>query len=103
VNPVTTLYRFYNKDGALLYVGITNNCKQRFLEHRLYMKWWPEAHHSTLQIFPERAPAVEAERKAIQTENPLHNVMWGPEFTAIHEKRTAERKRKLQRQLLRRM
>jgi hypothetical protein len=75
VNPVTTLYRFYDEDGALLYVGVTNNTKDRFGHHKAYSDWWDLATTHTLEQFGTRQEALKAEERAILTESPIHNVL----------------------------
>jgi hypothetical protein len=70
----TTLYRFYNDAGELLYVGITHRPQERFSHHRAFSSWWEVAATSRLERFPTRAEAENAERRAILTEVPVHNV-----------------------------
>lgn len=36
------LYKFYNKDNELLYLGKTKNIKERFNTHRATQTWWDE-------------------------------------------------------------
>lgn len=72
----TTLYRLYDVDAVLLYVGISWNPGQRFtLGHSLDKPWWADVAHTTLEHFPTRAAALVAERAAIVAERPLHNVV----------------------------
>jgi hypothetical protein len=69
----TTLYRYYDDAGQLLYVGIANNPLARQSQHRKAAPWWHRASRQRLQHFPTRADAEEAERLAIQEELPLYN------------------------------
>jgi predicted GIY-YIG superfamily endonuclease len=69
----TALYRFFNADGALLYVGITHRLNERLSAHKK-QKAWDEVAQITLQHYPTRELAADAEVKAIQTENPHWNV-----------------------------
>lgn len=69
-----TLYRFYDAEGILLYVGITGNLPLRLPHHNASKPWWADVAYITLEHFPERASAEAAETHAIQTEGPRHNV-----------------------------
>lgn len=72
--PPTTLYRFFDADDRLLYVGITSRGPSRWSEHRANRPWWHAVVRSTMTHYPTRAAAVIAEMHAIQTEHPLHNI-----------------------------
>jgi predicted GIY-YIG superfamily endonuclease len=69
------LYRLYDRTDALLYIGITNDPKARFKHHRRHKDWWPDVDQSKTRIdyFASRSAALDAEAKAIKTENPLYN------------------------------
>jgi predicted GIY-YIG superfamily endonuclease len=70
----TALYRFFNAAGRLLYVGITDHLKRRFEEHAAEKPWWPEVTRKTVQWYPTRTLAAEAELAAIRAERPLCNI-----------------------------
>lgn len=70
-----TLYRFYTAADALLYVGITAALPTRLGNHRDNKPWWTTATRITLTHYPDRDSVLEAERHAIKTERPLHNVV----------------------------
>lgn len=70
----TELYRHFDASGALLYVGISLSTAQRMGEHRCGSVWWRKVASITIERFSTRKAALDAERKAVQTENPLHNV-----------------------------
>lgn len=73
------LYRLYNSDGVLLYVGETNNPVERYVEHRETKEWWPEvATHSIEWSRKGRESVQEMERRAIYDEWPLYNVAHQP-------------------------
>jgi hypothetical protein len=78
VTPVsgrpTTLYRFFNGAGDLLYVGITHRGLKRWSEHAEEKSWWLEVSATTTKHFPDRESAVQAETAAIRSENPRYNV-----------------------------
>lgn len=67
------LYRFYDKGGVLLYVGITSVGPSRWSEHRRNRPWWHESKSATIEHFATREEAEAAERHAIRTEMPLYN------------------------------
>lgn len=67
------LYRFYNRDGELLYIGITNNPLRRFSQHRKDKEWWADVANISQQSFESEDALKAAEKKAIQRENPRYN------------------------------
>lgn len=74
-NNVTDLYRFYDIDGRLLYVGISLNAAMRAAQHRAEKSWWPDVARMDVERHSDRATALEAERQAIVDERPRHNVV----------------------------
>ncbi len=73
-SPLHTLYRFYASNGALLYVGITNNPGRRFSKHRDDKDWWLDVARIDMEQYPSREALNAAEQRAIQNERPLHNI-----------------------------
>lgn len=69
------LYRLFNADGDLLYIGITTNPGVRFAEHRLTKSWWGDVATTTLEHFPSRAELEQAEAQAIAREAPKRNMV----------------------------
>lgn len=74
MNDRTALYRFYDADGALLYVGITYDIGIRFHNHSRKKEWWPAATDLTVKWYETRDLAMAAEREAIKTESPVWNI-----------------------------
>ena len=71
----TTLYRMYDHDGNLVYVGITSRMNgTRFAQHDRDKSWWQSVSRIDLEHFATRQEALDAERVAIQTERPMRNV-----------------------------
>jgi len=70
----TALYRHFNKYGTLLYVGISLNSIQRTMQHSQGARWFEQIAQITIEWFPSREEAEEAERKAIKAEHPKHNI-----------------------------
>jgi len=71
----TTLYRFYDADDRLLYVGITERGPQRWKEHRKSKGWWTKVVRISTEHFPTRVQALKAEERAIRQEKPAYNVI----------------------------
>jgi hypothetical protein len=68
-----TLYRFYDADDTLLYVGLTINPGRRMEKHRAMQPWWSEVARIEMEQHPDHATLRAAEREAIETESPLYN------------------------------
>jgi len=74
VNP-TSLYRYFDTAGTLLYLGITNNDNQRDAWHCRHQIWWRfQVERRPGETFAKRTDAVTAERDAIRAEGPIFNV-----------------------------
>lgn len=69
------LYRHYNVQGELLYVGIAGSEEYRRKDHKRTSKWFSEVDESKSKV--ERitgwTAVLKAEREAIQKENPKYN------------------------------
>lgn len=70
----TALYRLFDADGALLYIGITISPQDRMKEHSWRKPWWPEVQRSTVEWHDTWHAAAEAEQAAISAEEPKYNV-----------------------------
>jgi GIY-YIG catalytic domain len=73
-NPYT-VYRHFDKDGVLLYIGATRDLWQRKSDHRFKSFWYSDVARTETETFSTWGKALEAERHAILTENPLYNVV----------------------------
>jgi DNA-binding transcriptional regulator YhcF (GntR family)/predicted GIY-YIG superfamily endonuclease len=72
----TALYRLYDADDELLYVGISADPEGRWKQHSASATaagWWPQVTRKEVRWFPTREAADEAETAAIEAEHPLHN------------------------------
>ena len=76
--PTTALYRFFDADGNLLYVGISDNLTARFKWHRDAQSWWGSVARKTITWYGTRNKAFAAEDYAIKTEFPLYNLQGLP-------------------------
>jgi predicted GIY-YIG superfamily endonuclease len=71
------LYRLYDANGGLLYVGVTDNLKVRLATHAKAKPWWPSVVRKTVAWHVTRTSALTAEAAAIRAEVPLHNIVYG--------------------------
>ncbi len=69
----TALYRWYDEDSLLLYIGVSGNLSSRTKGHIKGSSWIDFAARSAIERHPNRAAALAAERTAIKTEGPLFN------------------------------
>lgn len=69
----TALYRFYGADETLLYVGISTNVVARMGQHADSQPWWELVARTTVEHFPTREEAREAEQAAIDSGKPSFN------------------------------
>ncbi|MFD1277406.1 hypothetical protein [Streptomyces kaempferi] len=84
----TALYRFFDPDGTLLYVGITNSPSARFSQHArdAALTWWPAAASSETSWYTNRLEAALAEVRAIREEKPLHNKRHALDATRVSDR-----------------
>lgn len=68
------LYRFYDADERLLYVGISLHAAHRASEHRGDKAWWGDVARMDVEHLADRAEALKAERRAIRNERPVYNI-----------------------------
>lgn len=68
------VYRCFDAKGRLLYVGCTYNPVARPKQHRAEKRVWVDmVARTTWTVWPDRRKALDMERLAIETENPIHN------------------------------
>lgn len=75
IKKLHRLYRMFDQNGDLIYVGITCNPPARIKQHSKEKEWFSEVTHITLEPFRTRHELEEAEKHAIRTERPKYNVM----------------------------
>ena len=71
---MTYLYRYYDADGTLLYIGIASDMARRSRQHASTSGWWPEAVKVVVEDVLTRKQAEILEACAIRAERPRHNV-----------------------------
>jgi excinuclease UvrABC nuclease subunit len=69
------LYRCFDAEGRLLYVGVSGNVFQRLqaYTHRCGPSWWKDVAEISLVRYERGWQALNAEVQAIKSEKPLHN------------------------------
>jgi predicted GIY-YIG superfamily endonuclease len=94
----TMLYRLFDTNDQLLYIGVTCNPPSRWESHRSDKPWWPLVARKELTTYPDRSAALTAEREAIVAERPLHNVQHNPlsDRRDVHVVLRGDRARKLE-------
>lgn len=71
----TALYRLYDADDELLYIGVSSRFGNRWHQHAQVQPWWPGVDHQTVTWFGSREEALKAEAAAIREEKPLYNIV----------------------------
>lgn len=84
----TALYRAYDADGSLLYVGIAIDWGARWSRHRERTRFYEDVARLDIEWHPTRAAALLAEAEAVRSEHPRHNV----EYTARDRRPAAWRR-----------
>jgi hypothetical protein len=69
------LYRFFDAEDRLLYIGITWDIASRFPQHRDEKPWWMDIRNITIEPHADRAAALAAEKAAIIAERPVYNIV----------------------------
>ena len=88
----TQLYRHFDKNNNLLYVGISLSTFNRLSQHKDHSGWFYGITNVTIEHFPTREEALAAERKAIKSEAPKFNIAMRKTMAEI-EKEEREQKR----------
>jgi hypothetical protein len=69
------VYRFYDADDRLLYVGSTSRLPMRMVSHQKNSAWWPQAARVAWCLYPTLSWARHAESCAIAFELPRYNIV----------------------------
>ena len=67
------LYRLYDAEDQLLYIGISWSAIARMSQHKAEKPWFGDVARIEVTKCSSRAEATNLERQAIQAERPLHN------------------------------
>ncbi len=83
----TVLYRAYDMNHELLYIGISSQAFARFDQHTHTSKWMSDCWYVICEHYKTRLEALAAEKQAIQTEF--------PKFNQVHKKELPDETRNL--------
>lgn len=72
---MTAVYRCFDSEDRLLYVGCSDDVRRRLWKHSSSgAVWFPDMVRHEVEEFPTRAEALQQETLACQVEGPLYNV-----------------------------
>lgn len=74
MTTTTALYRMYDINKTLLYVGISFDPSRRLPKHMYTKQWWDLVADIHIERFPTRQDAATAEMVAIENEDPVFNI-----------------------------
>lgn len=69
-----TVYRCFDDEDDLIYVGSTINAARRIRQHRSSTYWWEDVERVTFDTYDTEAHARRAEAEAIASEEPFYNI-----------------------------
>lgn len=75
----TSVYRYYDRNDLLLYVGITRRGIARNIEHSS-KEWWPFVVRQEVEHYPHRDGAAQHEKHLIRKFRPPFNKQHNPFF-----------------------
>lgn len=89
------LYRWWDADDNLLYVGKSTSVLARIGSHKRYSSFFDRAVKMTMERYPDEVSLGSAEIEAIRTERPPYNVVHNrevelPDDPELHRKVEAE-------------
>lgn len=70
----TALYRLFDQEGRLLYVGVAFDPEARWKGHAAEKAWWGLVMERRVEWFDTRTDALIAEVAAIKADLPLYNI-----------------------------
>lgn len=81
----TALYRIFDSEGALLYIGISVDAFRRAKQHRKDKPWGDQIAIITVEHYGSRKEANAAERRAVHAEGPRYNLHFQADNYVISE------------------
>lgn len=86
VSPTpTSVYRYFDQGGLLLYVGITARGIARQREHNADKEWWPFVARQEVDHFESREAAAKRERHLIRQFHPPFNKQHNPHHDELRQ------------------
>lgn len=73
-NVEHTVYRLYDQQDRLIYVGCTYDLEKRLQAHRRKMWWFYQISRISTETHPNRSEALKSETRIRDTEAPRWNV-----------------------------
>ncbi len=70
-----TVYKLFDGDRRLLYVGITSRGPQRLVEHHRKKPWFPLVESVVFEKYETRSESAHREEDLIKRFHPIHNIM----------------------------
>lgn len=86
------LYRHFDANGELLYVGISLSAINRLAQHKGASHWFNEIARVDITCYPDRKSVIDAESAAITNENPKHNLKRPPQSVMSDAQAEASRR-----------
>lgn len=80
----TSVYKYYDKSGILIYVGITHGGILRNRQHNDSKAWWKYVAKQEVEHYPGRALAHKREVELIEKFRPPFNKQHNKDYTAIN-------------------
>lgn len=81
----TSVYRYFDERGILLYVGITSRGMSRNREHNISKEWWSYVGSQDVEHFPTREAAHAREVELIEQYRPPFNKQHNPSYGTFRE------------------
>lgn len=81
----TSVYRYFDKRGLLLYVGITRRGISRNSEHNTSKSWWQYVVRQEVDHYETRKAAHNIEKELIRQYRPPFNVQHNPGHAEVRE------------------
>lgn len=78
----TSVYRYYDRHGVLIYAGITSRGTSRNFEHGSHAEWWPYVARQEVDHLPTRLAALALEKALIREYRPPFNKQHNPGYGA---------------------
>jgi hypothetical protein len=79
----TSVYKYYDQNNLLLYVGITRRGVVRNREHNASKEWWQFVVRQDVEHYPHRLAAEERERHLIRAFRPPFNKQHNPDHEEL--------------------